>query len=224
MVRVQDTGAGMSLQTLDNLFDPFVQGAQGLDRATGGLGLGLALVKGLAEMHGGKVSARSAGEGKGSEVTVKLPLRPPARSRLAVVPPPVRQSTRRRVLVVEDNLDAAESLCGVLELGGHEVVVATSGPEGVGVARKYKPEIVLCDIGLPGMDGHEVAKTLRADPDPRLRSTFLVALTGYALQEDVAKAKEAGFDRHVAKPASIESLEHLLAEAPVQPSAAQPSS
>jgi signal transduction histidine kinase len=213
VVRVRDNGVGMSPETLAHLFEPFVQAAQTLGRTRGGLGLGLALVKGLVEMHGGEVTAHSEGEGKGAEFTVTLPLQPQAGPRPALTHLPGRPASARRVLVIEDNEDAAESLREVLELDDHAVTVAYSGPMGIEVARRLQPDVVLCDIGLPGMDGYGVARALRADPDPRLRSTFLVALSGYASQEDVTRSKEAGFDRHVAKPPSIEVLEKLIQEA-----------
>jgi PAS domain S-box-containing protein len=212
LVRVRDNGAGMSPETLEQVFEPFVQAAQTLERSRGGLGLGLALVKGLVEMHGGRITVRSEGEGKGSEFIVTLPLQSPATPRLSVVPVLERSPSARRVLVIEDNVDAAESLSEALELGDHEVAIAYSGPEGVETARKYRPDVIFCDIGLPGMDGYEVVRALRADPDPQLRSAFMVALSGYALGEDIRKSKEAGFDRHMAKPASIEALEKLLQE------------
>lgn len=213
VLRVRDNGAGMSEETLQHLFEPFVQAAQTLERSRGGLGLGLALVKGLVEMHGGEVTASSEGVGKGSEFTVILPLQAPARPRLSVVPAPKRTAHARRVLVIEDNVDAAESLREALELGDHEVAIAYSGPEGVEAARRYKPDVVLCDIGLPELDGYGVAQALRADPDPKLRSSFMVALSGYALPEDVQRSREVGFDRHLAKPPSMEALETLLQEA-----------
>lgn len=212
VLRVRDDGAGMSRETLQQLFEPFVQAQQTLERTRGGLGLGLALVKGLVEMHGGEVTASSEGLGKGSELTVTMPLQAPARPRLAVAAP--RLTTRaRRVLVVEDNADAAESLRDALELGDHEVEIASSGPEGVEAARRYVPDVVLCDIGLPELDGYGVARAIRSDPDPAVRSAYLVALSGYALREDVERSIAAGFDRHVAKPPSIEALERLLHEA-----------
>ena len=216
VVRVRDDGAGMSAQTLQHLFEPFVQAEQTIERTRGGLGLGLALAKGLIEMHGGRVTAHSEGEGKGkgSELTISLPLQTAAKGEVTAASAPERSASSRRVLVVEDNEDAAESLREVLELEHHDVAVARSGPEGIEAARRYKPDIVLCDIGLPELDGYGVAKALRADPDERLRSTFLVALSGYALPEDVVRSREAGFDRHVAKPPSLELLEKLLAQAP----------
>ncbi len=215
VIRVTDDGVGMTSDTLARLFDPFVQADQTIDRGRGGLGLGLTLVKGRVEMHGGTGAAESRGLGLGTELTVTLPLDAPARLRLAVVPPPEARAPvaggGRRVLVVEDNADAAESLREALELGGHEVEVAYSGTEGLEKVRALEPEVVLCDIGLPGMDGYAIARAVRADP--RLRSTYLVALSGYALEADVDRAAEAGFDLHVAKPPSIEALEDVLARA-----------
>jgi len=221
VIRVRDDGAGMSPQTLEHLFEPFEQAAQTLERSRGGLGLGLALVKGLVELHGGSVAAHSEGEGKGSELTVTLPLKSPAKPKRAAVPTPKRSASARRVLVIEDNVDAAESLREALELGDHDVAIAQSGPEGVEAARRFHPDVVLCDIGLPGLDGYGVARALRSDPDPRLRSMFLVALSGYALDEDVTKSREAGFDRHIAKPPSVEALEKLLAETPARAAAGE---
>lgn len=212
VVRVRDTGAGMSRETLGHLFEPFVQGTQSLDRTHGGLGLGLALVKGLTEMHGGRVSAHSEGPGQGAELTVVLPLETRPRSEPAPAPSSGRRAGASRILVIEDNPDAADSLREALELGGHEVAVAYSGAEGVEAARRFEPEIVLCDIGLPGLDGYEVARALRAESAAGGRSIFLVALSGYALQEDVERSYAAGFDRHLAKPPNIDVLEKIVAQ------------
>jgi two-component system CheB/CheR fusion protein len=214
IVRVRDDGVGMSPETLAHVFEAFAQAKQTLERSRGGLGLGLALVKGLVEMHGGRVEARSEGEQRGAELTVRLPLAAPTsapRARPSVAPEP---DGARRVLVIEDNEDAAESLRDVLELLGHRVSLAGSGPDGVARAEAERPDVILCDIGLPGLDGFGVARALRASPDPVVRAAFLVALSGYAQREDVARSREAGFDRHVAKPLGIEALEKLLAEAP----------
>lgn len=216
VVRVADTGVGMAPQMLSRLFEPFSQADNTLDRSKGGLGLGLALVKGLVELHGGEVSAHSDGLGKGADFVVQLPLdltdaaRPPG-SRL--------ESGRRprKVLIIEDNIDAADSLSEALEFGEHQVEVAYNGPEGLERAREFKPEVVLCDIGLPGMDGYEVARSFRQDES--LRGTYLVALSGYALPEDLQRASAAGFDRHLAKPPSLEKLEELLATVPQSESA-----
>jgi PAS domain S-box-containing protein len=207
ILRVADTGVGMQPETLARLFQPFVQAEQTLDRSRGGLGLGLALVKGLVELHGGEVSAQSEGLGKGTVFTVRLLLDETAAAEVSAAPSSSSLS-RRRVLVVEDNDDAAESLRGVLELIGHEVAIARSGPEALQKARALAPEVVLCDIGLPGMDGYEVARAFRADE--QLKDAFLVALSGYALPEDLQRAAAAGFAQHLAKPPSIEKLETLL--------------
>ncbi len=208
IVRVADDGAGITGETLARLFEPFMQADQTLDRSKGGLGLGLALVKGLVELHGGSVSAHSDGLGKGSEFIVRLPLAPDvALDSVAAGAAPTR--ARRRVLVIEDNIDAADSLREALEFCGHRVAVAYSGPDGIARAREFRPDVVLCDIGLPGMDGYEVARAFR--DDETLQGTFLVALSGYALPEDLQRAAEAGFQRHLPKPPNVDDLEELLA-------------
>jgi two-component system CheB/CheR fusion protein len=211
ILRVSDTGAGIEPSLLRRLFQPFMQADATLDRSQGGLGLGLALVKGLVEMHGGEVRAHSDGPGKGAEFAVELPLDETA-DRQPSAGPAGPERSGRRVLVIEDNHDAADSLREVLEFGAHVVEVAYNGPDGLHRARRFKPEIVLCDIGLPGMDGYEVARAFRADP--ALKDVFLVALSGYALPDDLQRAREAGFEEHLAKPSSLEKLEELLAHAP----------
>jgi two-component system CheB/CheR fusion protein len=188
-----------------------MQAEQSLDRSKGGLGLGLALVKGLAELHGGSIQAQSDGLGKGAAFAVRLPLDEGAAPEKVVL----RASgprISRRVLIVEDNPDAAESLREALELGAHEVEVAYSGPEGLEKIRALHPDVVFCDIGLPGMDGYDVARAVRQDP--ALQSTFLVALSGYALPEDIERAAQAGFQHHLAKPPSVNALERVLSELP----------
>jgi signal transduction histidine kinase/ActR/RegA family two-component response regulator len=209
-VRVRDTGAGIERGMLPRLFEPFTQADTTLDRSKGGLGLGLALVKALVEMHGGTVSVESEGPGRGAEFTVLFPLGAGALSPAAPAPGSAPGGVARRVLVIEDSVDAAESLREALELGEHAVEVAYSGAEGVERARTFRPEVVLCDIGLPGMDGYQVARAMRTDP--ALRETTLVALSGYATPDDVARAKAAGFDRHLAKPLDLEALERLFEE------------
>ncbi len=211
-VRVADTGMGMSPGLIANLFQPFVQADTTLDRRKGGLGLGLALVKGLVELHGGDVEAMSDGLGAGAAFTVRLPIAS-AGAALRPAPRPETAKRRRRVLIVEDNPDAAACLRADLARDGHAVSVAHDGVSGIVTARRLRPEVVLCDIGLPGMDGYAVAKTLRADA--ATKNTFLVALTGYALPEDFRRASEAGFDRHIAKPPSLESIEEILRSADV---------
>lgn len=211
LVRVSDTGIGMKPETLACLFQPFVQADRSLDRSKGGLGLGLALVKGLVELHGGEVTVTSRGIGQGTEVMVYLPLAVSD----AVLPPAVSAAPRsrsRRVLIIEDNVDTASSLRTVLSLDGHEVSVAHNGPDGLASARKLRPEVLLCDIGLPGMDGYGVARAFRSDPV--LAQTFLIALTGYGLPEDIQRTVEAGFDRHLTKPPTAEQLGRVLASVP----------
>jgi two-component system CheB/CheR fusion protein len=193
------------------LFEPFEQADRTLDRGRGGLGLGLALVKGLVEQHGGEVHAESDGPGKGAEFIIQLPL---VRAQSAETSAPTTQPmhSTRRVLVIEDNVDAADSLREALMLAQHEVLVAYRGPDGLEKAREFKPDVVLCDIGLPEMDGYQVARAIRADD--QLRNVRLIALTGYALPQDLAKAKEAGFDQHLAKPPSLEKLEEVMESRP----------
>ena len=206
-IRVRDTGAGIDPALLPHVFDAFVQGERTLARAEGGLGLGLALVKGISELHGGTVRAESGGTGKGAEFVVRLPL---AHAAVAEDRQPAgaqRTNRARRVLVVDDNADAAESLADVVKMLGHAVEVAYDGPSAVERARANPPDIVLCDLGLPGMSGYEVAKVLRAGAD----GMQLFAVSGYAQPEDVKKAVEAGFDGHVAKPCDLAVIERLLA-------------
>jgi signal transduction histidine kinase len=210
-IRVVDNGAGMTPDTVTRLFQPFMQVDQTLDRSKGGLGLGLALVKGLVEMHGGSIEAHSDGLGKGAAFVVCLPIDEKSRPEDPATPA-LGPRVSRRVLIIEDNLDAAESLREALALGEHEVEVAHSGPDGIEKARSFRPDVVLCDIGLPGMDGYDVARIVRQDP--ALRSTFMVALSGYASPEDVERAAQAGFQRHLAKPPSVDALERVLAELP----------
>jgi signal transduction histidine kinase len=207
VLRVTDTGAGLAPEMLARLFEPFMQADETLDRSKGGLGLGLALVNGLVEQHGGTVAARSDGPGRGAELTVRLPLDPGPETRVEHGPTDGAR-VRRRVLLIEDNSDAADSLREVLELDGHEVAVAHDGPRGLAKAREIRPDVVFCDIGLPGMDGYAVARAFRADA--ALLRTHLVALSGYALPEDLQLAADAGFDRHLAKPPSLEKLDGIL--------------
>jgi CheY-like chemotaxis protein/two-component sensor histidine kinase len=212
-VRIRDDGIGIPADLLPDVFEPFVQADRSLDRTRGGLGLGLALVRSLVELHGGTVEALSDGPGRGAEVVLRLPVvpEPPA---LAVPERPIGRESmpHHRVLVVEDNVDAAETLREMLRLWDHDVEVAHDGPGGLERARAFRPDVVLCDIGLPGMDGYEVARALRSDPVSA--SVFLVAVTGYASPEDARRAAGAGFDLHLGKPVPIEVLEEVLATAP----------
>ena len=211
-VRVRDDGMGIGPELLPRVFEPFVQGDECLARTKGGLGLGLALVKGLVELHGGSVRAHSEGAGRGAEFTVALPLGHEGQSEWPPAAPDAGDDRRRRVLVIDDNKDEATTLADALELIGHSVEVAYDGKEGLDKARSFQPDVVLCDIGLPGMDGYEVARAMRGDP--ALTATKLIAVTGYARPEDVATAREAGFDQHMAKPASIPDLERAIRALP----------
>jgi PAS domain S-box-containing protein len=207
-IRVRDTGAGIEPALLPRVFDAFVQGERTLARTEGGLGLGLALVKGITELHGGTVRVHSAGKGKGAEFLVTLPLAPAAAGQEgsgAVA----RTDGGRRVLIVDDNADAAESLGDLVRMLGHTADIAYDGPSALEKATAAPPDLVLCDLGLPGMSGFEVARALRARGATELQ---LVALSGYAQPEDVRRALEAGFDEHLAKPAELAQLERLLAE------------
>jgi PAS domain S-box-containing protein len=209
IVRVCDTGAGIPPEMLPHLFEPFMQADHTLDRSRGGLGLGLALVRGLVELHDGEVSAHSDGLGKGAEFTVRLRLVRAQPADATERPAAAEATACRRVLVIEDNVDAADSLREALAIEGHVVEVAYDGAEGLEKLRVLRPELVFCDIGLPGMSGYEVARAIRAQVV--LRDVVLVAVTGYAQPEEVAKAKEAGFDLHLAKPPCLEKLRALLA-------------
>jgi signal transduction histidine kinase/DNA-binding response OmpR family regulator len=214
VVRVRDSGMGIPGNMLSNIFDLFTQVDRSLERTQGGLGIGLTLVRTLVEMHGGTVQALSAGSNRGSEFVVRLP---------ALVEAPLTQTiaTRaandpkpcvpRRVLVVDDNVDGAESLAMVLRLCGHDVCCAHDGPAGLEMAEAFRPDVLLLDIGLPKMDGYEVARELRRRPE--LADVFLVALTGYGSDDDRRRTEEAGFDVHLVKPVDLDALPRLLANA-----------
>jgi CheY-like chemotaxis protein len=209
VVRVRDTGSGIAQDVLSSMFEPFRQAKQTLARTEGGLGLGLALVREFVSLHGGEVNVVS-GSG-GAEFIVRIPLAVRRGPEAAPSTGPARAAApvpQHRVLIVEDNEDAAESLAEMVRMLGHDVEVAYDGPTAVRRAGEYHPDVVLCDIGLPGMDGYAVAHELRAARGPNVR---LVAVSGYAQPEDVTRATQAGFDEHVAKPCGAEQIERLLA-------------
>jgi PAS domain S-box-containing protein len=208
---VSDTGVGIAPADLPTLFQAFRQVDADPARSKGGLGLGLAVVKGLVELHGGRVEAASAGAGRGATFTIRLPLDAgePAVAP-AMAPGAVSTGVGWRVVIVEDNTDAAESLRELLELKGFAVSVAASGPDGLELCRSKRPDAVVCDIGLPGMTGFDVARALRADP--ATAGAVLVAVSGYAQDEDRRKATEAGFDALIPKPADIEVLARTLSK------------
>ena len=200
---VRDDGIGMSPELVRRVFDLFVQGDRAPDRAEGGLGLGLALVQSLVRMHGGSVEAASEGLGRGSRFTVRLPAlgaegMPAEEER----PSRVLAAARRRILVVDDNVDAAELLAEILRGEGHEVRVAFDGPRGLEAAEAFKPSIAVLDIGLPVMDGYELARRIREQGRP----VRLIAMTGYGQSADRERTREAGFDAHVVKPVSVDVL------------------
>jgi signal transduction histidine kinase/ActR/RegA family two-component response regulator len=228
VLSVADEGVGIDPELLSGMFEPFAQAHSTLARTDGGLGLGLALVKALVNLHGGRVEAKSEGSGRGAQFTVRLPLV------AAHAAPDIRQQSsdaahqtalpaagcagfmsvapvarRHRILLVEDNADAADSLCEALRMDGHDVLVARSGPDAIEAIGAFVPGIVLCDIGLPGLDGYCVARELRA----RCPELLLVAITGYASESDRRRAAEAGFDIHLAKPIDPHRLCELIAAA-----------
>lgn len=210
LIEISDTGAGISPELLPRVFDLFVQGERTLDRSLGGLGIGLSVTRRLVEMHGGRVAAESPGLGRGSTFSLWLPRieRPVERTREPTAP--VEDSLR--VLIVDDNVDAAESLALVLQLDGHTTSTAYSGRQALEVIPTYRPDIVLLDIGLPEMDGYEVARRIRdRDSAADIR---IVALTGYGQVEDVRRAQSAGFDDHLVKPVDFETLRRCLAGVP----------
>ena len=209
LLTVRDTGIGLDPGMLSRAWEVFAQEDQSLERRRGGLGLGLPLVKGLIELHGGEVRAESAGVGRGAAFTLILPRADRPEPQQEPPSEPARPGVLR-ILVVEDNADAADTLRDLLELFGHEVEVAYSGSQGLEAAHQFRPEVVLCDIGLPGMDGYAVARRLREDPETA--SSRLVALTGYGRDEDRQLAEEAGFDLHLVKPVAPDELrQHLQA-------------
>jgi PAS domain S-box-containing protein len=216
-VSVRDTGVGIPPAMLPRVFDLFTQVDRTLGRAQGGLGIGLALVKRLVEMHGGSVRADSAGWGAGSEFTVRLPLavgdsEQPAPETVGETP--ARSSARRRFLVVDDNSDAADSLAMLLRLSGIDAEVAYDGPSALEQMRVTRPEVVLLDLGMPGMDGFDVAARIRADAE--LCGTVLVALTGWGQPDHRLRTAEAGFDRHLVKPVELAELQGLLTLRPAR--------
>lgn len=211
VVRVRDNGSGIRAEMLDSVFDLFVQDDGCLARTQGGLGIGLTLVKRLVELHGGSVRARSEGVGQGSTFEIRLPLvaTPEARGD-GSAGGAARPYLRKRVLVVEDAADIRESLGMLLERWRHEVRYATDGREGVALATEMRPDVAIIDIGLPGLDGYEVARRIRGGPQPWARHVKLLALTGYGDANDRRRALESGFDEHLLKPVEPAILEQLL--------------
>jgi PAS domain S-box-containing protein len=208
VLRVRDTGVGIEPESIERMFEAFTQADGTLAHSRGGLGLGLTLVKALAELHGGAVVGRSAGPGQGAEFEVSLPLVAVSDARAA--PRRAAPTSARRILVVDDNADAAQTFADLLELEGHEVRVAGDGVSALAEARRFLPDVAFCDIGLPGeLDGYALARALRAERG--LERTALVAMTGYAGEEDHRRAREAGFALHFAKPVRIDVVNRAIA-------------
>ena len=212
IIRVIDSGVGISPDILPYIFDLFVQAERPLDRTQSGLGIGLTLVRRLVEWQGGTVEAKSPGQDKGSEFIVRLPTISGPALALPVASVAVPQKalyTGHRILVVDDNLDVIKSTRMLLELWGHEIQTSLDGLSGIKAAQLFKPEVILLDIGLPGIDGYEVARRLRRLSETK--TVLLIALSGYGQAEDLRKSKEAGFDYHLVKPTDIDQLESLIA-------------
>ncbi|MGE5422369.1 MAG: PAS domain-containing protein [Ignavibacteriales bacterium] len=211
VIQVRDNGMGIQPQILPDLFQAFVQAENTLDRSHGGLGLGLPIVKGLVELHGGSVAVSSEGLGKGAEFTIRLPLAADVDSLgKKDIGPSIEFSRPLRILVIDDMLDVAKILGSLLRYLGHEVVAAFTGLEGVAKAKLFQPEVVFCDIGLPGLNGYEVAKIFNSDDS--LKDIHMIALSGYVQRDDVERSLAAGFDRHLAKPIDLATLRQILAE------------
>ncbi|WP_441286133.1 chemotaxis protein CheB [Sorangium sp. KYC3313] len=211
VVRVKDDGVGIPKEMLDTVFELFVQSSRTLDRSAGGLGVGLTLVRGLVEKHGGTVSARSDGEGKGCEFEVRLPISEPSSEQEAARGSLLANIPRRsRVVVVEDNDDGREALCALLARAGFECHSASHGISGIALMDQVLPHVAIVDIGLPGIDGLEFARRVREKPQHK--NVYLIALTGYGQQGDRERAREAGFDEHLVKPVDLATLRRLLAE------------
>lgn len=207
VISVEDNGIGISPDTLARLFEPFSQADKSLARSSGGLGL--SIVKGIVDLHEGDVGAVSGGLGKGSTFTICLPITPPD-NRKAENPVPVSSAKNSKLLIIEDNRDFADILSAMLSELGYGVNVAYDGEEGVKLAKQIKPDVIFCDIGLPGMDGYEVAESIRNESE--MKDTQLIALTGYAGASDVERVLKAGFNRHLAKPVDINAIKQLLNE------------
>jgi PAS domain S-box-containing protein len=213
LLSVKDTGIGIEPEILRQIFAPFIQSDHSIDRSRGGLGLGLALVKGLVELHGGQVRAHSDGLGRGAEFILELPLETAALSAAGQTrAAEQRASVPRRIVLIEDNPMAARSLQMYLQGAGHDVEVAHTGPEGIEAARRLRPQIVLCDIGLPGFDGYAVVRSLRRERE--FENVYMVAISGYGRDGDQRRAGEAGFDLHLSKPVDLEKIDTILADLP----------
>jgi signal transduction histidine kinase len=218
VIRIKDNGRGIPREKLPDIFQLFRQIDIPHERAQGGLGIGLAVSRGLVEMHNGRIDVRSEGAHRGSEFIVRLPLSeqaalPASAARQPESPP--AETAGLRILVVDDSVDSAESMSLVLGISGHEVRVEHNGPDALRAAEEYRPDIVLMDIGMPGMNGYEVARRMRETP--AMRETALIAMTGYGRQADRDQSRAAGFNHHLVKPVDFDTLQSLLADAAPAP-------
>jgi PAS domain S-box-containing protein len=213
VVRVADTGIGIAAEALPRMFEMFVRLRRGQGGDDSGLGIGLALTKGLVELHGGRIEARSDGPGHGSEFTVRLPKRSPVALQQTTVPPAAATPlVHRRVLIADDNRDSAETLATLMRLEGHEVKVVHDGPQALTTFPEFRPDVVLLDIGMPGLDGYEVALRLRHMPGAA--QVKLIAITGWGQESDRERALSAGFDHHLTKPVDWQRVAELVRTAP----------
>ena len=210
-IAVDDDGVGIAPETLPLVFDLFTQDERSLERSQGGLGIGLSLVRGMVEMHGGSVRAESGGPQRGSRFTIRLPLAGNAAPHHGLPAEAASAGAGRRVLVVEDNLDAAETLGMMLTTHGHDVTVVTDSDAAIPAARAARPDVVLLDIGLPGMDGYQLARRLREHPETR--GAYLIAVSGYGQDRDRARSADAGFDLHLTKPVEPAHLVEAIGSA-----------
>jgi CheY-like chemotaxis protein len=211
VIRVRDTGIGIPAAQLPHIFEAFMQVDTSWQQRQGGMGIGLSLVKEFVGLHGGRVEARSGGLGKGSEFVVRLPVAAGAATE-PIAPPKKTSGPRRRILIVDDNTDASESLAMMLTVVGHEVRTAHDGDAGLAAAAEYRPDLVLMDLGMPKMDGYEACRRIRAESWGS--APLLVALTGWGSIDDQRRTREAGFDRHLVKPADVDALLNIIAELP----------
>jgi CheY-like chemotaxis protein len=216
VVSVADSGIGLSQESLASVFEMFTQIKHDANRSQGGLGVGLSLVRRLVELHGGSVMATSAGIGQGSTFTVTLPLCDNDTSTETALAPlafatQTGAGAKLRLLVVDDNVDAAVGLAALLELGGHDTLIAHDGVDALRMTREFLPDAILLDIGMPGMNGYEVAQVIRQTPS--LSHIALAALTGWGAEDDRNRSKEAGFDKHLTKPVAVKEITEFLSSA-----------
>jgi CheY-like chemotaxis protein len=218
VISVRDNGSGIPAEKIDSIFDMFTQLDRSLERAQGGLGIGLTLVRRLVEMHGGTIAAESAGEGQGSTFTVRLPVVAHATAAKPDVAPANALAPGRRILIVDDNKDSAESLAMLLEITGHRTFIVHDGVAAIAAAEAHRPEVMLLDIGMPRLNGYEVCRRVRLQPWGA--EIKIIALTGWGQEEDRRKSQEAGFDGHLVKPVDYNALLELLGS--IRAGASQP--